>query len=119
MTLLPDQTTYVSCTQSGADSVWAPVGTPFPPNDRWLSYGPPITLHGQGMRNPNISSGQWTATPRGPLTQCQVTETTVVQAGELAPPEITEGAQNAPLTVEMKPKLFYVELAGDCLWVKA
>jgi hypothetical protein len=37
----------------------------------------------------------------------------------LAAPEVTEGEQGAPLTVEMEPKLFYAELAGDCLWVRA
>jgi hypothetical protein len=118
MTLLPDETTYVVCGQSGAGYAWTPVTTPFPPNERWLSYGPAITLHGQGMRNPNLSSGRWTATPRDPQTRCQVTQTTVVEAGVLAAPEVTEGEQGAPLAVEMQPKLFYAELAGDCLWVK-
>lgn len=118
MTLLPDATTYVVCGQSGDGYTWAPAQTPFPPNNRWLSYGPPITLHGQGMRNPNLSSGQWTATPRDPQTVCRATQTTVVEAGELAAPEVTEGQQGASLSVEMQPKLFYAELAGDCLWDK-
>lgn len=118
MTLLPDQTTYASCQQSGADYAWAAVQTPFPPNDSWFSYGPPITLHGQGMRNPNLTSGPWTATPQDPETTCRVTQTTVVEAGVLAAPEVSEGERGKPLTVEMQPKLFYAELAGDCLWVK-
>lgn len=118
MTLLPDEATYVVCGQSGPGYVWAPAATPFPPNDRWLSYGPPITLHGQGMRNPNLSSGQWTAAPRDPQTRCQVTQTTVVEAGVLAAPEVSEGQPGEPLSVEMKPALFYAELAGDCLWTK-
>lgn len=118
MTLLPDETTYVVCGQSDTGEAWLAVQTPFAPNDRWLSYGPPITLHGQGMRNPNLSSGQWTATPRDPEAQCRVTQTTVVEAGVLAEPEVTEGQPGAPLSVGMKPKLFYVELAGDCLWTK-
>ena len=119
MTLLPDETTYVVCGQSAAGFGWSPVLTPFPPHDRWLSYGPPITLHGQGMRNPNLSSGPWTATPQDPQTRCRVTQTTVVEAGVLAAPEVTEGEQGAPMPVEMKPRLFYVELAGDCLWAEA
>ncbi len=118
MTLLPGAATYVVCGQSGTGYAWSPVQTPFPPNDRWLSYGPPITLHGQGMRNPNLESGPWTATPQDPRTRCRVTQTTVVEAGVLASPEFTEGEQGAPLSVEMKPKLFYTELAGDCLWAK-
>jgi hypothetical protein len=71
------------------------------------------------MRNPNLSSGQWTATPRDPQTRCRVTQTTVVEAGVLSVPEVTEGERGAPLPVEMKPRLFYVELAGDCLWVES
>jgi len=119
MTLLPDGTTYVACQQqSDPEYRWAAVQTPFPPNDTWLSYGPAITVHGQGMRNPNLSSGPWTATPQDPETACRVTQTTVVEAGVLATPEVSEGEQGKPLTVEMQPKLFYDELAGDCLWVK-
>ena len=119
MTLLPDGTTYVGCLQqSGSEFAWTPVQTPFPPNDTWLSYGPAITLHGQGMRNPNLSSGQWTATPQDPETTCRVTQTTVVEAGVLATPEVSEGEQGKPLAVQMQPKLFYAELAGDCLWVR-
>lgn len=118
MTLLPDGTSYVSCQQFGADYAWAGVQTPFPPNDTWLSYGPAITLHGQGMRNPNLTSGSWTATPQDPETTCRVTQTTVVQAGVLAAPEVSEGEPGRPLTVRMQPQLFYAELAGDCLWVR-
>ena len=43
---------------------WQLVATPQPPNDRWLSYGPAMTLHGEGLRNPNVASGDWTATPQ-------------------------------------------------------
>lgn len=118
MTLLPDETTYAACRAVGSGYAWTAVQTPFAPNDTWLSYGPPITLHGQGMRNPNLSSGRWTATPRTPEATCRATQTTVVEAGVLAPPQITEGEQGRPLTVEMLPSLFYVDLAGDCLWVK-
>ena len=118
MTLLPDQT-FVTCRQVGLGYAWVPEQTPFPPNDTWWSYGPPITLHGQGMRNPNLSSGRWTATPQDPESTCQATETTVVEAGVLAEPQVFEGEQGKPLTVEMLPSLFYAELAGNCLWAKA
>lgn len=118
MTLLPDQITYAVCRQSGGGHMWAPAQTPFPPNDTWWSYGPPITLHGQGMRNPNLTSGQWTATPQDPEAVCRATETTVVEAGVLAQPQVFEGEQGTPLTLEMLPKLFYAELAGNCLWAK-
>jgi hypothetical protein len=118
MTLLPDQITYAACQRNGVGFAWAPVQTPFPPKDRWLSYGPSITLHGQGMRNPNLSSGRWTATPQDPESTCTATETTVVEAGVLAQPRVFEGEQGQPLRLEMLPQLFYAELAGNCLWVK-
>ncbi len=119
MTLLPDEQTYVRCQEQFAStSSWVAVQTPFEPNDVWLSYGPAITLHGQGMRNPNLSSGQWTATPLDPETVCSVTQTTVVEAGVLAQPVVSEGEPGEPLSVQMQPRLFYAELAGDCLWVK-
>ncbi len=116
MTLLPDQTTYAVCRQSGPDFAWTAVETPFPPNDSWLSYGPAITLHGQGMRNPNLSSGEWTATPLDPETICRVTQSTVVEAGVLAPPQVSEGPPGTTMRVLMLPSLFYAELAGNCLW---
>lgn len=118
MTLLDDQT-YVTCRQAGLGYIWTPTQTPFPPNDTWLSYGPSITLHGQGMRNPNLSSGRWTATPQDPEATCKATQTTVVEAGVLAEPRVFEGEQGRPLTLDMLPQLFYAELAGNCLWVKA
>lgn len=118
MTLLTDGTTYVRCEPQPGGYAWVPAVTPFPPNDSWLSYGPPITLHGQAMRNPNLSSGAWTATPRDPETTCRVTQTTVVEAGVLAAPQVSEAGQGQPLEVEMQPKLFYAELAGNCVWVK-
>ena len=119
MTLLPDERTYARCQpQSGPGLVWVPVQTPFDPNDTWLSYGPAITLHGQGMRNPNLTSGRWTATPQDPETTCRATQTTVVEAGVLAQPQVAEGEQGQPLSLEMLPKLFYAELAGYCLWSK-
>ena len=119
MTLLPDGTTYVSCLQQPrADFAWAAVQMPFPPNDTWFSYGPTIILHGQGMRNPNLSSGAWTATPQDPEAACRVTQTTVLEAGALAAPKVSEGEPGKPLAVQMQPTLFYAELAGNCLWVK-
>ncbi len=118
MTLLPDQVSYVACRQAGPGYAWSAVQTPFPPNDTWWTYGPPITLHGQGMRNPNLSSGRWTATPQDPEATCRATQTTVVAAGELAAPQVTEGEKGQILKLEMRPALFYAELAGDCLWKK-
>jgi hypothetical protein len=119
MTLLPDGQTYAVCGQSGTGYVWSAVQTPFDPNDSWLSYGPPITLHGQGMRNPNLSSGRWTATPRDPLAVCRAEQKSVVEAGVLGAPEVSQAQPGQPLTLRLPSTLFSVELSGNCLWTKA
>lgn len=119
MTLLPDGQTYAVCRQGPAGAVWAEVQTPFEPNDAWLSYGPVITLHGQGMRNPNLSSGNWTATPLDPDAACRAEEQTVVEAGVLSPPEVFGGEPGKPMALPMLPKLFYLQLSGHCLWTRS
>ncbi|TGD86598.1 hypothetical protein BayCH28_17195 [Mycolicibacterium sp. CH28] len=117
MTQLPGGRDYLVCLAGpGGAAVWAPVETPFPPNSRWLSYGPAITLHGQGFRNPNLRSGQWTATPLGPDTVCGAEQVAVVAAGVLAPPEVSQGQPGQPLAFGVLPKLFTVVLSGNCLW---
>lgn len=119
MTLLPDGQTYAVCDQGPAGTVWAAPPVPFEPNDTWLSYGPPIILHGQGMRNPNVTSGQWTATPRDPDTACRAEQQTVIEAGVLSDPEVSAGAPGEQLSVKFQPKLFYLTLSGDCVWVRS
>ena len=120
MTLLPDGQTYVVCREEiAARFAWQAAPVPFEPNAEWLSYGPPINLHGQAMRNPNLTSGQWTATPQDPQTVCRAQQQTVVAAGVLAPTQVFEGKKGQSLSVEMLPKLFYVELSGNCLWTEA
>ena len=119
MTLLPDEQTYVICQEEMfARYVWRAAPVPFEPNSTWLSYGPAITLHGQGMRNPNLSSGQWTATPLDPATVCRVQQETVVEAGVLSAPKVFQGDPGQPLSVEMLPQLFYAQLSGHCLWTE-
>lgn len=119
MTLLPDEQTYVVCLDGPGGASWAPAPIAFDPHDIWLSYGPVITLHGQGMRNPNVTAGEWTATPRDPQTVCRAAQQTVVQAGVLSDPQVSEADAGAELTVRLLPRLFYLELSGDCLWEKA
>lgn len=118
MTLLPDERTYAVCQESPTGYSWAPAPIVFEPNDTWLSYGPVITLHGQGMRNPNLTSGAWTAAPLDPQTVCRVQQTTVVEAGVLAPPQVSQGEEGKALSVQMLPRLFYAELSGNCLWTR-
>ena len=118
MTLLADGQTYVACSQVPGGYAWAQVQTPFEPHDAWLSYGPAITLHGQGMRNPNLTSGSWTATPLDPDATCRAEEQTVVEAGVLTDPQVFQGDQGKAVAVPMLPKLFYLQISGHCLWTR-
>ncbi|MCB0933062.1 MAG: hypothetical protein KDB71_14355 [Mycobacterium sp.] len=118
MTLLPDEQTYAVCSESGAVDVWSAVQTPFEPSDSWLSYGPSMTLHGQGMRNPNLTSGSWTATPQDPQTVCRAVQKPVVAAGVLGIPEVSESQPGEPLTLRLPPNLFSIEISGNCLWTR-
>lgn len=119
MTLLPDEQTYAVCQESVAGYAWSAVQTPFEPHGSWLSYGPPITLHGQAMRNPNLSAGRWTGAPQDPAAVCRAVQQTVVEAGVLAAADVSEGQAGKELTVQLPRSLFYLELSGNCLWTKA
>ena len=98
---------------------WQAVTTPQPPNDRWLSVGPPIILHGEGRQNPDVESGDWTATPRTAGTRCRAEQLAVLGPGVLSAPEVTEGAADQRLEVTFAPRLFNVTLSGDCLWTRS
>ena len=98
------------------DDQWQSVTTPQPPNDRWLSFGPPMTLHGEGLRNPSVASGNWTATPQDPSSQCRAEQQTVVGPGVLSAPQLSEGKTGQPLSLQLPPRLFSIEMTGYCLW---
>ena len=95
---------------------WQPVTTPQPPSARWLSYGPQMTLSGQGRRNPNVASGVWTATPQDSTTQCRAEQSTVVSPGVVSSPEVSEAQPGQPLEFTILPRLFDIQLSGFCLW---
>jgi hypothetical protein len=117
MTQLPGGREFLVCQgQPDGSYVWAAAAVPFDPADKWLSYGPGIILHGQGFRNPNLSSGNWTASPLDPETGCGAEQVTVVSAGVLAPPQNALSEPGQLLSVELLPKLFTVTMTGDCLW---
>jgi hypothetical protein len=97
---------------------WETVTTPQPPNDRWLSYGPTMTLHGEGQRNPNIKSGDWTAAPHDSNAQCRATQQAVVGPGVVGPPITAEGKAGQPLSFQVVPRLFTIEMSGYCLWTR-
>ncbi len=100
------------------DGHWQVVTTPQPPNDRWLSFGPVMTLHGEGLRNPSVASGNWTATPQDPAAQCRAAQQTVLSPGVVSPPQVSEGKPGQPLSLQLLPRLFSVEMSGHCLWTR-
>ncbi|KUI46861.1 hypothetical protein AU198_01130 [Mycobacterium sp. GA-1199] len=114
-------------TQSpGADTVsvcrggaWQDVTGPQPPADRWLSQASGLRLHGQGMRNPDVAAGKWVGTPRDSSTTCRAQQQVVVSPGELSTPSTVEGNPGQPLQFDVPPRMFLIELSGDCLWTRS
>jgi hypothetical protein len=102
-----------------ASQQWQDVTTPQPPSDRWLSVGPPMLLHGEGMRNPSVKSGDWTATPLDPNTQCRSEQQAVAGPGVVGPTEVAESKAGQPLQFQMQPRLFSIQMSGYCLWTRA
>ena len=82
MTWPPDAKMQLVC----VNGQWQTVTSPPPPNDRWLSFGPAMTLHGEGLRNPTVASGKWTATPQDPGSKCRAEQETVVSPGVVSQP---------------------------------
>ncbi|MGX9788269.1 hypothetical protein [Mycobacterium sp. MMS18-G62] len=101
-----------------ADQQWQDVTTPQPPNDRWLSFGPPMLLHGEGMRNPSVKSGDWVAAPQDPNAQCRAEQQAVVGPGVVGPSQVAEGNTGQPLQVQVLPRLFTIQLSGYCEWTR-
>lgn len=100
------------------DMRWQAVTAPGDPSDRWVSFGPTMALHGEGLRNPNLSSGAWTATPLDPQTQCAATQHAVVSAGVVGAPVTAEGEPGQSLSVQVLPSLFDITMTGYCLWTR-
>ncbi|CAN5353558.1 hypothetical protein BH09ACT8_BH09ACT8_31420 [soil metagenome] len=98
--------TYLECSNAPGNYRWTPFTGPYPSSDRWLSYGPAVTLHGQGRRNPEILSGRWVAYPQDADATCSAEQVTVVSAGEVGPPQTTTGQPGQPLDFEVLPVVF-------------
>jgi hypothetical protein len=110
---LPSGATMPLVCQGGQ---WHAVTTPQPPSDVWLSYGPALALHGEGKRNPNLRSGQWTATPQDSSSQCRAQQSVVLSPGVVGEPQTAQGQPGLPLEVTVLPRLFDIALSGNCLW---
>jgi hypothetical protein len=113
LTKLPDRT-VLTC----SGGTWTTFGGPYPSSSAWVSDDEGITLHGQGLRNPEIMSGPWSATPLDPSAVCTAEQAAVVAAGEVGPEQTTTGQPGQPLFFEVLPVVFNITLSGDCLWQK-
>jgi hypothetical protein len=98
---------------------WQAVTGPQPPSDKWLSVGPPMLLHGEGLRNPSVKSGEWTATPQDPNTKCRAEQQTVAAPGVVGPAQVAAADVGQPLEFEVPPRLFSIQMSGYCLWERA
>lgn len=119
MTRLADQEVSLVCQQQAIeDHRWTIVTSDYPSSDRWLTYGPPLALRGEGTRNSNLRSGDWIALPQDPGSQCIAEQTAVVSAGVVSPPQVAAGAQGQQLSFRVLPNLFSITMKGYCLWTK-
>lgn len=112
LTQLPDLTTLLECDDGRR---WRVLDNPYPHSDRWFTYGPTLTLHGEGQRNREIDSGTWTGLPQEDAARCSASYAAIGDEG-LTPPQDRTGAPGEPLRLDLPPLLFTIELSGYCLW---
>jgi len=115
MTWLPGEGAPLVC----VGGQWQTVTTPYPSSDRWLSYGPTLTLHGGARQNPALEPGRWTATPLDADGRCRAEQVSVTYGRVDGPARVDEGAPGAPLSLEVIPRLLTIEMSGDCLWQRS
>ena len=116
---LPDQKINLVCQQqANEDYQWGIVTSDYPSSDRWLTYGPQLTLRGEGTRNYNLRSGDWIALPQDPDSQCIEEQVVVVRAGVVSSPQVAAGATGQQLSFRVLPNLFSIMMKGYCLWTK-
>ena len=119
MIQLPDQKINLVCQQqANEDYQWGIVTSDYPSSDRWLTYGPQLTLRGEGTRNYNLRSGDWIALPQDPDSQCIEEQVVVVRAGVVSSPQRAAGATGQQLSFRVLPNLFSIMMKGYCLWTK-
>ncbi|WP_242453544.1 hypothetical protein [Mycolicibacterium sp. P9-64] len=118
MTWPSDGTAPLACVGGPAGYQWETVDSPYPISDRWVSFGPPMKLHGEGLRNAAIKSGDWTATPLDPDSRCGAEQLAVIPGVGAGPPQDVEGEPGQPLSLQVVPLLFSIEMTGNCLWQK-
>jgi hypothetical protein len=120
MAWLPEEKINLVCLQQPNERYqWKIVTSDYPSSDRWLTYGPALTLRGEGTRNYNLRSGDWIAVPQDPDSQCIAEQVAVVRAGVVSSPQEEAGATGEQLSFRVLPNLFSIRMKGYCLWSKA
>ncbi len=119
MTRLLDEKTYLVCLgQPNGGYQWTVDTSDYPSSNRWFTYGPELKLHGEGLRNAEIRSGDWLASPLDSMSQCTAVQIAVVSAGVVGPPHTVEAAPGQQLAFQILPRLFSIQIKGYCLWTK-
>lgn len=99
-----------------SSGAWRTFTGEYPSSDRWLSTGPDVVLRGQGIRNPEIMGGTWTATPQTEDAQCRAQSVDAEPGGTSGEAEISTADPGQPVTVDVSDHLLTVTLSGYCLW---
>jgi len=119
MARLSDQTLTLVCQQQASqDYRWTIVTSDYPSSDRWLTYGPELTLRGEGTRNHDLRSGDWIALPQDPDSRCIEEQIAVVSAGVVSSPDEEAGEAGQQLSFRVLPNLFSITMKCYCLWSK-
>jgi len=73
----------------------------------------------EGLRNAVIRSGDWTAVPLDPDGSCRAEQYAVIPGTPtVGPPRIDRSAAGRPLSFEVVPKLFSIQMSGYCSWTR-
>ncbi len=86
------------------------------PSERWLTYGPPVKLAGEGVRDPEITSGDWIGVPQDRQSACRAEQVAAANPPDVSVPAVTSGQPGRPLALKVAPGLRSITLSGDCLW---
>ena len=116
--LLDGKTELICLGQPNGGYQWKIDTSDYPSSNRWFTYGPELTLHGEGLRNAEIRSGDWIASPLDPDSQCTAVQIAVVSAGVVGPPQTVAAAPGQQLSFQVLPRLFSIQMKGYCLWTK-
>jgi len=98
------------------DQMWYPQPADVPPSDRWVTFGPTLTMRGEALPNPNVLMGTWTAKPLGPWTRCRAVQQSGVAAESISKPLVDQSPPNSPMAFDIGFHVVTARLSGYCLW---